>query len=324
MAITELGYLGAYSDKLDDWSDLAGFQLGMEKIDKGGKSIAFRMDDQAQRLLISGEDQDDHYFLGFRVDCKDDLNTFAARLDKVDIKVNVADRALCDRRLVENMIWFHDFEGNRVELFHAPMLATDPFRPGRPHTGFATEALGMGHAAIHATDVDLLVSLYRDVLGFGVSDYGFEPYKLYFFHVNGRHHSFAMAGSGQRGFHHIMVEYKNLDDMGHGLDIAVENEDRLAYTMGRHYNDQMMSYYSNTPSGFFVEAGWGGLVVDPETWEPHETTTGPSSWGHDRLYMPEDSPLRKRLHDMKREAADRGDRCPPMVDCPWLFGQLAN
>ena len=54
-----------------------------------------------------------------------------------------------------------------------------------------------------------------------------------------------------------MVEYQNLDDVGQGYDIAQQMEDAIAYTLGRHTNDYMTSFYAKTPSGFFVENGWG-------------------------------------------------------------------
>jgi hypothetical protein len=85
----------------------------------------------------------------------------------------------------------------------------------------------------------------------------------------------------------------------------------------------MTSYYAHSPSGFFVENGWGGRVIDPETWQPHETTDGPSFWGHERLYLTEENG-RKRLRDMRLDAAARGLRSPPMVDCPWLYGELTK
>ena len=58
-------------------------------------------------------------------------------------------------------------------------------------------------------------------------------------------------------------------------------------------------------------------MIDPVTWEPHETTVGPSFWGHDRLYLPEDE--RRAFVDMRLKAAAGGLRAPPMVDCPWLY-----
>lgn len=323
MAINALGYLGVRSDRLDDWGDFAGKLLGMQRIDRGGKALAFRMDDRQQRLLVSDEPGETLAFMGWEVEQRDDLQTYAARLEKHATQVNLASRDLCDRRFVKDLIWFEDPCGNRIELFHGPMIASDPFVPGRPIDGFLTGPLGMGHAVLHVKDIEVMLPFYRDLLGFHVSDYGLKPYGLYFFHVNGRHHSFAMVGSGQSGFHHFMVEFQNLDDVGQGYDLALQQEERIAYTLGRHTNDFMTSYYAYSPNGFFVESGWGGRVIEPETWEPHQTHDGPSFWGHERLYLTEEGG-RKRLRDMRLEAAASGQRSPPVADCPWLFGELAR
>ena len=324
MAVCALAYLGIRSDKLEDWGNFASGLLGMQKIDGGGKSLAFRMDDQAQRLVVSDEEGETLAFLGFEVSARDDLEAYAARLDAAGVTVHAGDRALADRRLVEDMIWFLDPMGNRVELIYAPMIASDPFVSGRPIQGFNTGPLGMGHAVLHVQDIDVMMPFYRDLLDFHVSDFGTTPYGLYFFHLNGRHHSFAMVGSGQRGFHHFMVEYQNLDDVGQGYDIARSREE-VAYSLGRHTNDWMTSFYAHTPSGFFVENGWGGRVIDPATWEPHETFDGPSFWGHERLYLPkEEGGLRERMSEMAMDAAARGLRAPAVVDCPWLYGELAK
>ena len=129
-----------------------------------------------------------------------------------------------------------------------------------------------------------------------------------------------MVGDGGRGLHHFMVEVCSLDDLGQGYDIALQGEDKIAYTIGRHSNDHITSFYANSPSGFFVEYGWGGQVIDPQTWEPHETFDGPSYWGHERLYLPEDSEARIRLREMKLDAARRGVRAPDPTGCAWLDG----
>lgn len=323
MAINALAYLGIRSDKLDDWSDFAGRILGMQKIDRGSTALAFRMDDRMQRLLVSNEPGDTLAFLGFEVDSREDLQYFATKLEAAGYEPHSGAGMLADRRFVTDMVWFLDPMGNRVELVYSPMLASDPFTPGRPIDGFKTGPLGMGHAVLHVKDIDVMMPFYRDVLEFSVSDYGLVPYGLYFFHLNDRHHSFAMVGSGNAGFHHFMVEYKNLDDIGQGYDLAQLEEDGIAYTLGRHTNDYMTSFYANTPSGFFVENGWGGRLIDPETWEPHETHDGPSFWGHERLYLTEEGG-RKRLREMRLDAAARGVRAPPVADCPWLFGELAK
>ena len=187
----------------------------------------------------------------------------------------------------------------------------------------------MGHVVLNVEDVAPLLPFYRDLLGFKVSDFGLKPYGLYFFHVNGRHHSFAMVGSGRRGLHHFMVELWSLDDVGQGYDLAQLEEGRIAYTLGRHTNDFMTSFYVHTPSGFFIEYGWGGRTIDPATWEPHRTTVGPSLWGHERPFMPVET--QERLREMRFKCARDGLRQPVQVVpgnfeigagiCPWFDAQ---
>lgn len=323
MAVTALGYIGVRSDKLDDWSDFAGKLLGMQKIDRGGGSLAFRMDDRVQRLIVTDEPGETLPFLGWEVEERSDLDTYGARLERAGTHVLRAPKSLADQRFVEELVIFDDPMGNRVELFWKPMIASDRFVPGRNISGFRTGPMGMGHAVLHVHNLEVMVPFYRDLLDFHVSDYGLQPYGLYFFHVNNRHHSFAMVGSGQQGFHHFMVEFNHLDDVGQGYDLACLEEGLVAYTLGRHTNDYMTSFYAHSPSGFFVENGWGGRQINPATWVSHETTDGPSFWGHERLYLAEEEG-RERLRNMRLDAAARGIRAPAIVDCPWLYRKLAK
>ena len=117
-----------------------------------------------------------------------------------------------------------------------------------------------------------------------------------------------------------MVEYNSLDDVGQGYDLMNLKDDKIAYTMGRHTNDYMTSFYSITPSGFFVENGWGGRIIDPKSWEAVETFDGPSFWGHERLYLPEEE--RKKFRDKRMQTAAEGKQAPLLVDCPWLYSCL--
>lgn len=319
--LTTLGYIGVRSSRLEDWGRYATGLLGMQQVDHGGANRAFRMDDRKQRLVVAGDEGEGLGFMGWEVEDAPALDRLAARLDAHGVAVARAPRLLADERHVSDLLVFHDPAGNRLEAFHGPAIAGDPFKPGRPISGFRTGALGMGHAVINVEDVEPLLPFYRDILGFNVTDYGLKPYKLYFFHINGRHHSFAMVGSGKRGLHHFMVELYSLDDVGQGYDLANLEDDRVAYTLGRHTNDHMTSFYSHTPSGFFVEYGWGARQIDPATWEPHETHDGPSFWGHERLYMEPEQ--RARLRDMRLSAAARGVRAP-VPDCPWLDAVIAR
>jgi 2,3-dihydroxybiphenyl 1,2-dioxygenase len=315
MELTSLGYIGINSSRLEDWSSYASGLLGMQQVDKGSGVRAFRMDDRRQRLVVTDAGDEGLAFLGWEVADAAALDRLAARLEANGTQVRHGERRLADERHVTGLITFADPQGNRLEAFYGPAIAATKFVPGRPISGFVTGPLGMGHAVLHVENAEALLPFYRDVLGFAVTDYGFSPYTLYFFHINGRHHSFAMVGTGKAGLHHFMVELGSLDDVGQGYDLAGLQDGRVAYTLGRHTNDHMTSFYTHPPGNFFIEYGWAGRVIDPQTWVPHETFDGPSFWGHERLYM-EPEP-RARLREMRLDAAARGVRAPN-PNCAWL------
>ncbi len=199
---------------------------------------------------------------------------------------------------------FADPLGNRVEIFHGAETASEPFKPGRNISGFRTGPLGMGHAVLHVKDINDVVPFYRDVLGFRLSDFMMRPFNAYFFHANPRHHSIAFIETGRSATHHLMVELYSLDDVGQCYDLALGEEGRIGVTLGRHINDEVTSFYSNSPSGFMVEYGWGGRVIDVDNWQTEEVTWGPSMWGHDRMWMPPE----KRVEARELRIARRLDR----------------
>jgi 2,3-dihydroxybiphenyl 1,2-dioxygenase len=318
--LKSLGYIGVRSDKLADWSELATKLLGMQQVDQASNLRSFRMDDRKQRYIISNDGAEGLGFMGWEVDSKGDLDTLAARLETAGVAVSRGSRSLAEQRRVTELITFADPLGNRLEAFWGPEIADTPFVPGRPISGFLTGALGMGHVVMNVTNVDRLLPFYRDIHGFHLSDYSLKPYKLYFFHVNGRHHSLAMVETGRQSLHHFMVELGSLDDVGQGYDLAQMRDNGIAYSLGRHTNDFMTSFYTRTPSEFFIEYGWGGRIIDPANWQPHETFDGPSFWGHERLSMTAEQ--RERFRDMRLDLAARGLRAP--VNCAWFESVRAD
>ena len=322
MPISSLSYIGVNSDKIEDWSEFSQKCLGMQQVDRAKGALSFRMDDHKQRLAITGDTGDNMAFMGWEVETKNDIEFYANKLEKNNIEVVYADKNLCDKRFVEELIFFYDPQGNRIEIVYNPMKDEEPFVPGRPISGFKTGPYGMGHIVINVKDVKSLIPFYKDILGFKITDYSNTPISLCFFHVNGRHHSFAFFESGKEGFHHFMVEYNSLDDVGQGYDLLQYKKDAIAYTLGRHTNDYMTSFYSNTPSGFFVENGWGGRIIDQHTWKPLETFDGPSFWGHERLYMSDED--RIKFRKKRLDTASKGKQAPLLIDCPWLYSNIQN
>lgn len=300
-----LGYILASTADLSEWSAYATSQLGLQQVDRSSKTLAFRMDDRKQRVIVQQDGKSTISAYGWEMADAAAMDALAARLEEKGIRVERGSRALVGERCVSDLIVFRDPAGYRLEAFHGPEIASEEFSPGRNIAGFRTGPLGLGHAVLNCSNVQPMIDFYRDVMQFGISDYYDQPFVACFFHVNPRHHSFAIIESETDQVHHVMMEYFAMDDMGHGWDLAQANE-RVAVTLGRHAGDDVLSFYTWTPSKFMIESGWGGKVINPETWEPGERTVGPSIWGHERLWMPPEQ--RKLARDMVLKAGEKGYR----------------
>jgi 2,3-dihydroxybiphenyl 1,2-dioxygenase len=332
MTLQSLGYIGIRSQKLEDWAAYATRFLGMQLVDRSRSTLAFRMDDRKQRVIVNADTEGGASFFGWEVADGAALDALGGRLERAGLAIARGSRALADERRVKDLIVFADPLGNRLEAFHGPEIASEPFQPGRTISGFRTGALGMGHAVLTVERLDDVIPFYRDVLGFRLSDYILKPFKAYFFHVNPRHHSLAFLETGKNGMHHLMMELFNLDDVGQGYDIALMDPDSIGSTFGRHTNDHVTSFYSWSPSGFMVEYGWGGRLVDPENWTAEEYTVGPSLWGHDRAWLSDEK--RAEARAMRVKLAAEGLRHPVQVmegnhrlmpgTCPWWDEAVAR
>ena len=55
MSLEALGYVGIRATGLDDWSAYGTGLLGLQRIDKSRSSLAFRMDDRKQRIMVEAD-----------------------------------------------------------------------------------------------------------------------------------------------------------------------------------------------------------------------------------------------------------------------------
>src|SRR5258705_9599724 len=118
------------------------------------------------------------------------------------------------------------------------------FRPTRDISGFVTGAFGLGHVVLMLPELAAASRFFVDVLGFRVSDFIDVPFPLAFFHCNPRHHTVAVGEMGpMTGLHHIMIEVKDLNDVGTTWELCKSKKIPLAMELGRHSNDRMLSFY---------------------------------------------------------------------------------
>lgn len=311
MLLQSLGYVGIAAAQIDPWADFATHLLGMQVADRGRSGLTLRTDERAGRLFLDAAGHDQVSAVGWEVADADALAMLAARLSDAGHDVAPGTAELAARRGVADIIVTQDPAGNRLEFFHGAQAADIPFAPGRSISGFRTGPLGLGHMVLTVRSIETILPFYRDLLGFRLSDYALRPFGAYFFHLNARHHSFAVVETGVDGFHHLMVELNSLDDVGQGYDLAQLEEGRVSVTLGRHTNDYMTSFYMRSPSGLMIEYGWGGRSIDPTSWEPFECDYGPSLWGHERNWLGEAK--RAEARALRLGAAADGRRAPDFV-----------
>jgi len=268
--ITSLAYIGFTSPHADEWRSFGPDVLGAELAPDGPDgAVRLRVDDVAHRISIHPGERDDLAYLGWLVD---DLDATVATIEASGTTVSNDE----PRSFVDPFGFRHELVDT---LDHGA-----PLTPGRPMAGFVTGAQGLGHVVLLVPDLDAAERFFTGALGLRRSDtIEGDGLNLRFFHCPGsaaRHHTAAFAAvPGMAGLHHLMLEVTSLDDVGTALDVIAARQIPLAMSLGRHTNDLMTSFYVRTPSGFEIEYGTGGIVVDDDTWTVGSHHRG-SRWGH--------------------------------------------
>lgn len=283
--ITSLAYFGATSPNYQEWETFGPEILGCELMQPGADgAVRLRFDEMESRLTIHPGERNDVAYIGWTTSGEEDAQALAQRVKEQGIEVHRATGEHARARAVLGYFWFLDPAGFRHELVWGQLRPRTPFRPGRAMSGFRTEDQGLGHVVLGVPDLASCDRFYRDVMGFHLSDTVVDgPIHAHFYHVNGRHHSLAIARppSGKSSFLHIMFEAHSLDDVGTAMDLCEDRGVPITRTLGVHTNDRMTSFYLHSPSDFRIEYGWGGLEVD-DLWVPryYDRT---SLWGHRHL-----------------------------------------
>lgn len=286
-AIARLGYLGFEARDLAAWERFATDVLGLGLAERGADgSLALRMDEQAQRIVVHPGKADDLAYVGFEVEDERALRALAERLSSSGFAVDEGKPETTRARRVARLFQLADPSGVPVELFCGPERADEPFRSEVVPSGFVTGDEGLGHLVLVARDAKANDHFYRELLGMKLSDRieaELAPglaLDVTFLHANPRHHTLAfMEAPLPKRMHHFMVQVGAMEDVGHAYDRCLDTGVPIANTLGQHPNDRMFSFYARTPSSFEVEIGWGGRKVDDANWEVR-TYDRVSTWGH--------------------------------------------
>lgn len=290
--LQNLAYVVIAASDLKAWRSFAEDIVGMGAADQADGALGLRLDDHPWRLLIEQGGDDDLTHAGWDLGSAANLDAYVAALRGRGAEVREEPAALAQARCVERLFSTVDPNGICHELFSgrtglkadggalASILRGD---------GFVTGDLGIGHILPVSRDYAEGVHWYQEVLGLRYSDRirqemapGVFADATFFHSATGRHHSLATGQfPSPKRLNHLMLEYRDMNDVGLACDRAKKAGIPIVLELGHHPNDQMFSFYMRTPSGFGLELGHGGLVIEEGNWEP-QLYDVMSDWGHAR------------------------------------------
>ena len=283
MNVLQLGYVTIASVELAAWRSFACDVLGLmpnEALCDAGR-LVLRSDERALRVSVESGPRDRFLAAGWELADAAALEAAGRELEAAGVPVEVGSPEECAARCVQALLRASDPAGNHFELFHGAAHAGDPCASPAAGQRFVAGELGLGHVVLPASCHDECRDFYKDLLGFRMSDFLHAgPMQISFLHCNPRHHSLALVGAETpAGLWHVMFEVSSLEEVVAARDrLAAAGEEPRA-TLGRHTNDRMVSFYLRSPSGFDVEFGCQGILVDDANWQV-EAMSAPSFWGH--------------------------------------------
>jgi 3,4-dihydroxy-9,10-secoandrosta-1,3,5(10)-triene-9,17-dione 4,5-dioxygenase len=297
MNVCALGYILIEATDLEAWRRFGTQVLGLMEAPglSSERQLHLKMDDYLYRVLVQRGERDRFLCAGWELPGEAAFVAALAELRQAGIAVEEGDAAAARARRVRAFARFVDPVGRSGEIFYGMPLDYRPLlSPAGVHrfvTGYQGD-MGLGHIALATPDLAASCDFYRNVMGFGQTDYmhfNFDPdgqgrgQGLHFLHVNNpRHHSLALFEDDQPhpgDLVHWMIEVEDLDTLGLMMDRVRAHDVRIVTQLGRHSNDRMVSIYVESPAGFAVEYGFGGVQLNWAKYLPTESART-SLWGH--------------------------------------------
>ena len=265
-----LGYVSTGATDLDAWRTFATDVLGAQISEDTTHRLRLRLDERAFRIEVREADHDMMDLVGWEVQTEAELMRLASLLPGEGFPIEKASDDEVRDRGVSGLISFVDPAGMTIEIFYGQKRMTQSF-VSPIGAKFVTGPMGLGHVSHWIPDLEAHRHLFMDVLGLRLSDYiDFGPTSAIFLHANRRHHSLALIPQPAETSRvsHLMLQVEDFDSVGITLDLVREGKAKMFATLGKHTNDQMTSFYLQTPSDWAIEYGYGGLEIDDATWTP--------------------------------------------------------
>ena len=231
---------------------------------EGDDLLAFHCDNRDHDeivLLETGKPRKFHH-ISFATD--------AAGLTRIEdhLKARNIERLQPPYREADDGLWFHDADGNLVNVHKAPPAATAPEpepainRPGVvnrvnqrgcPPFDMDPRPRRLGHMILFSPDVARQTTFYMEVLGMRLSDRIVDGFAA-FLRTDGDsdHHVVALLHSTAPGFHHASFEMASIDETEVAAKRLYGKGYKHAWGPGRHGVGPNYFHYFRAP--------WNGMV----------------------------------------------------------------
>jgi catechol 2,3-dioxygenase len=201
-----------------------------------------------------------HQYMSFGA-FEDDIERFAKRLLDMGIpRLDPPDG------VDSNGLWFHDHDGNLVEIAVATKTSPNeksvfgfksagPGERGAPSRSAAkrTYPRRLAHVLMFTRDVTKAIDFYTRVLGMRLSDHSGDG--IAFLHgIHGSdHHMVAFAKSNAPGFHHLSWDVGSVNEIGVGAMHMLGKGHDKGWGLGRHVLGSNYFHYVRDPWGSYSE-----------------------------------------------------------------------
>ena len=290
-----LGYLVVHADRPDAWNSFATGVLGMSAQQGADGTLLLRMDERVARIIV-GPPQPARpagakapFVVGWECPSESEWQRAAAAIEKAGVAISA----------VPETDWYAeafsclDPAGVQCEFFYGGKVDPANHFVSASGVNFVTGAQGLGHVTISTPICRAAVEFYSGVLDFQVRETKItgpeRTWRWAFLSPSEREHSIAVMDTGRDGqLMHVLIEVSDLDSVGRAMDKCLDGAAPMSVSLGRHWNDEMVSFYVRTPSGFDVEYGYGGRKIDSAEWSRRAQGGGGavSLWGH-RIVRPD-------------------------------------
>jgi hypothetical protein len=102
--VQSLGYVGLRAKNLDDWFGYGARLIGLQVVDRSRATLALRMDDRRQGLIVNADGGEASAFSAGRWRTPPRSTGWGADLDSHGVSVAQGSRALADERHVADLI----------------------------------------------------------------------------------------------------------------------------------------------------------------------------------------------------------------------------